>query len=147
MKMLRFCSVYLPAIVALTLSPAGLAATAFACPPTLSVDQRIVTVPTEWTGIDDQSEAPLARIAFYLGHPSERGSLVPDSTRRSHGEERVTWTFPRKPGDEFWLGCTYGNTLAQLTRKLDDGIARRDVKYALGKNGKRAEVRQVICNH
>ena len=96
--------------VSLAQSSIARAELAMDCPLSIAVTQQVNGAAPGWRAIDAQSETRLARVAFYLGHPSERGSLVPDTTRRLRGEERVTWTFPRKAGDEFWLACAYSDT-------------------------------------
>jgi hypothetical protein len=115
------------------------------CPVSIPAKQEL-QAPADWEAVGGSSDVRLERVAFYLKHPSLGGSLVPDATRRSKGEERESWTFVSNPGDEFWMGCVYQDTTVILARKLDKAISKCVVSYELLPSGTRLRVKQVTCD-
>lgn len=117
----------------------------FVCPVTLDVHQVGTSPSNDWTSVDGQGKQSLLRVGFFLHHPNQRGALVPDSTARHKMEEQVTWSFPRNPGDDFWLGCIYTDTTAMLVRKLSDSVTACSVNYVLLPTGVRSEIKNILC--
>jgi hypothetical protein len=126
-------------------SPGEQTGTKLACPTSVTVTQAVQNAPSGWEAVNGSGAAQLERAAFYLMHPSKGGSLAPDGTKKSKGEERDTWTFVRKPGDEFWLGCVYQGTTVILARKLDNKVSRCDVSYELLPSGSRLRLKGISC--
>ena len=115
------------------------------CPESASVKQRLEAGPSGWEVVGGSDEVKLDRVGFYLRHPREAGSLVPDATQKVQGEERVIWNFQRNPGDQFWIGCIYRDTTIMLAQKLDPKISRCEVRYELLTSGSRLRVKGVAC--
>jgi hypothetical protein len=115
------------------------------CPASVTVKQEI-QAPLGWEAVARSSDQQLDRVAFYLKHPSLGGSLVPNATRRSKGEEQVGWAFVPNPGDEFWMGCIYQSTTVILARKLDKQISKCEVRYELLPSGSRLRVKRISCD-
>jgi len=115
------------------------------CPTSVAVRQELQTTPAGWEAVGGSSDVQLDRVAFYLKDPSLGGSLVPDATQRSKGEEREIWKFKANPGDEFWMGCVYLDTTVILARKLDTTVSKCEVRYELLPSGSRLRVKQILC--
>jgi len=113
------------------------------CPQSLSVTQTAANVPSGWEATSGSEPASLQRVAFYIGSPKDRGTIVPDKTDKQNNEERVTWNFVRGPGDEFWLGCSYTGTTVVLAQKLSAGVSQCVVHYDLLPSGSRLRVRAI----
>lgn len=118
----------------------------FQCPSSLTITQSGTAPGAEWEAVSDKRALSLLRAGFYLHHPSQGGSLVPDSTKRTKSEETSVWTFPRNPGDDFWLGCHYNDSTVILARRLGDNISKCSVKYSLLPSGERDLLKDIICS-
>ena len=117
----------------------------FVCPASLSVSQTATRVPLGWEAISSAEPLSLERVALYLGNPKEGGVLVPDKTDKQGGVERLTWTFARRPSDEFWLGCSYTGTTVILAQKLKRDVSQCVVQYDLLPSGSRLRVKAISC--
>lgn len=115
------------------------------CPGTLPVQQTATAIPAGWDAVQIDRQELIDKVSFYLSHPSSGGALVPDKTQKTGSEERVIWTFTRKPGDDFWMACSYINTSVLLTRKLGSDVSECMVSYDLLPSGKRLRLKGVLC--
>jgi hypothetical protein len=125
--------------------PSSLSAADLKCPTSVAVRQELQATPAGWEAVGGSSDVQLDRVAFYLKHPNIGGSLVPDATERSKGEERESWKFVSAPGDKFWMGCIYHDTTVILARELDTGVSKCEVRYELLRSGSRLRVKQISC--
>jgi hypothetical protein len=115
------------------------------CPESFYVQQTATTVPSGWEAASSSQAVHLDRVAFFLNNPKSGNTLVPDKTNKRANEERVSWTFARGPGDNFWLGCLYTGTTVILTHKLKADVSLCVVRYELLPSGSRLRVKAISC--
>jgi len=116
------------------------------CPASISESSSIKNSPADWEVIEGLEEHTLDQVSIYLFHPSQKGTQVPDNVQRTKNEESVTWRMIRGQNDEFWVGCSYHNTMAILARKLNNRISKCVASYEISKTGERLRLKKVFCN-
>jgi hypothetical protein len=95
--------------------------------------------------LGESGTRPLDKVVVYLSHPTQNGALVPDSTKRTKTEERVTWRLVRGPSDEFWVGCTYHGTTAIMAKRLGQDVRQCVASYQLLPSGSRLRLIGMSC--
>jgi hypothetical protein len=117
------------------------------CPASVEVSEKLINEPMSWEGLIDQSRGGhhLESVGFYVGHPKNKGGVVPDNTARSKDLAKTTWRFPEKKSDDFWIGCTYANTNAMLTQQLPNGLSYCEATSELLPSGSKLRIKSVVC--
>ena len=117
----------------------------FKCPESIR-DRPVVETQVEgWDVVANAGVRPLERVGVYLSNPTKNGALVPDGTKRTKTEERVTWRLVRGPSDEFWVGCIYQGTTAILAKRLGEDVGQCVATYQLLPTGNRLRLVGMSC--
>lgn len=98
------------------------AASSYACPSTIRIEERWVDRVDGW--IDDRGNVAnrLERFSVFDGPPSEMADLVPDGvTDVPGGKQRTVWTLAPH-GRSYWMVCSYSGTRVVLQRELKASI-------------------------
>ena len=98
------------------------------CPDTIKVDQKAISPSPEWSVSYNSLPPQLEMVTFFSGPPEENASLVYDKRSKVKGGWVGTWNLPR---DErgYWIRCSYGGTLAELSRRLPNSVSVCRVTY------------------
>ncbi len=109
-----------PLILALLFPTCAIARPAtFECPKVIDIQQTVTGADSAWERVPDTGLLPasLMTIAVYTGHPSESGSLVPDSNKRNAQAEVTIWRLPRDSAP-YWMACVYANSRTLLAKQI-----------------------------
>ena len=116
--------------VAVTLSAAH---TAFAagslCPKSISVKQKILSLPSSWEAFPETLPYQLKLVSFFEGHPKDRVALVNDNSAIVDGKNEIaTWNFISSMKG-YWVECIYDQTNVALTKRLAESVSQCRVTY------------------
>ena len=120
-------------------------ATEIKCPDSIRERPVVETQVEGWDVVGEAGVRPLDRVGIYLFNPAKNGALVPDATKRTKTEERVTWLLVRGQSDEFWVGCIYHGTTALLAKRLDQDVGQCVASYQLLPTGTRLRLIRMSC--
>jgi hypothetical protein len=116
------------------------------CPDSIRERPVVETQADGWDVVaGEPGMRPLDKVGVYLSHPSQNDALVPDSTKRTKTEERVTWQLVRGQSDEFWVGCTYQGTTAVMAKRLGQDVGQCVASYQLLPSGSRLRLIGMSC--
>lgn len=118
------------------------------CPETLTVTETAPPPDPAWEIAVDGGRPGfvLEGVTFYLGHPKELASLVPDrSERRSRHEERSVWKLVKEPGKAYWIGCSYSNTHLLAARKVPEEATSCQVVRQILPSGATLRIKEITC--
>ncbi len=101
-------------------------AESFSCPESIKVNEKISEGPASWEAVANPQGHYFKGVAFYIGHPKEMSSLVPDR----ESKEKAAWQFSKKESQKFWLACEYQNTEMMLVKELPRSLSQCEVTYA-----------------
>ena len=121
---IRLCAV----LFALVLTGAAFAAGESWCPAVITVDQKAVSPPPDWTVSYSSLPQQLEMVTFFSGPPAENASLVYDKRSKTKGGWTATWNFPKDPSG-YWIRCSYTGTRAELSKRLPDSVGLCRVTY------------------
>jgi hypothetical protein len=90
------------------------------CPPVIDVTESVATTDPSWTVTQDKGRRGhfLDSISIYSGHPRDIANLVPDNTTQRNQERKYTWNLSASKQEEYWIACSYSNSLSLLTKAL-----------------------------
>jgi hypothetical protein len=101
------------------------------CPETIDVRQQLTMSVPGWTSIEDSVPHRLASISFYDGHPEDRVTLVPNTSKKSSERETSIWLFKEPADRRIWVACRYGGATITLVKELPAGTHVCSVVYNL----------------
>lgn len=114
------------------------------CPASLEINS-LASAPAGWTVLDAPESHVLDRIGFFSGPPAELVSLVPDKAVQKKGESRDVWTFPPEGTERVWASCFYTGTSLSVSRPMNEGVQRCEVRYRTTRNGSRIGIVEAGC--
>jgi hypothetical protein len=120
-------------------------ATEIKCPDSISETPVVEARGDGWEVVAEPGHRPLDKVGVFLFHPAQHGALVPDSTKRTKTEERLTWQLVRGQTDEFWVGCMYQGTTAILAQRLAKDVGQCVASYRLLPSGTRLRLIAMSC--
>jgi hypothetical protein len=126
------------ALIIALLAPGLAAAQTVSCPLTLPEDAVAVARPPAGWIAGPPSLVRLQGGGVMRGHPSGIGYLVPASQKKVKGGTVATFRFDA--GEEKWLWCEYGASVAQIARRMDDAATACAVTTTEERRGVIAEM-------
>ena len=99
------------------------------CPKSISVKQKITSLPSSWEAFAEPFPYQLKAVSFFEGHPKRRVALVNDLSETIDSKtELAAWNFP--PSSKgYWVECIYDQTTIALTKRLPESISQCRVTY------------------
>lgn len=141
------------ALVMLSISGASFASEVFnvECPEAIQVDERLASKHPLWEGAANNGYGQfghmLQNVGFYYGHPKNRASMVPDDT--TDNKKRVRKSAWKLLGngaqEEYWVACSYNNTLQTLARRLPPHLKLCEATDTLLPSGATLKIDAVVC--
>lgn len=116
------------------------------CPKSISVKQKITSLPPSWEVFAQALPYQLKAVAFFEGHPKHRAALVNDLSETIDTKtELAIWNLPRS-SKGFWIECSYDQTTVALTKRLSESISQCRATYDRGISvGGMQLIRNVVC--
>jgi len=116
--------------VGITLGSAGSAFAGDAlCPKSISVKQKITSLPSSWEAFPEILPYQLKSVSFFEGHPKNRVALVNDNSEIVDGKNEIaTWNFISSTKG-YWVECIYDQTSIALTKRLAEIVSQCRVIY------------------
>jgi hypothetical protein len=139
---------FVSACIALSSTSTLAAPLIFKCPPVVATDEAATASYPSWEITRDEGKvsSPLESMLLYDGHPREMASLVPDKTANAGGLLVATWQLRKSdPGQSYWVGCAYRNSMTLLTRRLPDTVSSCRYTQQTGPSGSLARVESFTC--
>lgn len=100
----------------------------FACPEKISVEQKAMESPENWTVFNSDSKYSFVNVSFSEGKPNERVILAPSREKGKKGRAVSIWDFgPSSSG--YWISCIYNKTSVILARPLPRDTKSCEVEY------------------
>ena len=93
------------------------------CPPHITTEQHVKTLPAGWSAGTDiayltpKKEHLLAGVGFYSGPPQEGAVLAPDQTTKRRKNVSNLWKLDSAT-EKYWFACRYAQTTVLLTQQL-----------------------------
>jgi hypothetical protein len=120
------------------------------CPEAIQVDERLVSEHPLWESATDtgygQFGHRLHNNSLYYGHPKNRASMVPEDTTDKKGERKSTWKLlDNGTKEEYWVACSYNNTLQILVRRLPPHLKSCETSDTLLPSGSTLKIGAVVC--
>ena len=117
------------------------------CPQTIEVMESIVATDNSWSVAQDRGRRGyfLDSISIYSGHPREMANLVPDKTIRRNQERKFTWNLHSSEKEEYWVACSYSNSLSLLTKALPKSYKKCELTEKLLPSGKKLKIERFSC--
>ena len=141
------CAKMMLLTVGITLGSAG---SAFAgdvlCPKSISVKQKITSLPTSWEAFPERLPSQHKSVSFFEGHPKNRVALVTDNSEIADGKNEIaTWNFIRS-AKGYWVECMYDQTNIALTKRLAESVSQCRVTYERNVTISGAQlIREIAC--
>jgi hypothetical protein len=123
----------------------GIAHAEFACPDTLSVQQR-AEPPAGWS-VNYTEQAPrLSGVIIFDGPPANRVSLKYTKRQQTDKEMILTWDLSDSPRS-FYLQCSYERTTALIASPLPPGVRTCQVVFDRGVSypGGGLAIKRMVC--
>lgn len=117
-------------MMVVTLGAANLAFAAGSfCPKSISVKQKITSLPSSWEAFPETLPYQLKSVSFFEGHPKNRVALVNDNSAIVDGKNEIaTWNFISSTKG-YWVECIYDQTNIALTKRLVESVSQCRVTY------------------
>jgi hypothetical protein len=99
------------------------------CPKSISVKQKITSLPSSWEAFPEALPYQLKSVSFFEGHPKNRVALVNDNSEIVDGKNEIaTWNFISSTKG-YWVECIYDQTNIALTKRLAKNVSQCRVTY------------------
>ena len=120
------------------------------CPEAIQVDERLASKHPLWEGAADNGYGQfgyrLQNVGFYYGHPKNRASMVPNDTTDKKTVRKSTWKLlDNGAKEEYWVACSYSNTLQILVRRLPAHLKSCEKSSTLLPTGATLKIDAVVC--
>lgn len=117
------------------------------CPESINSTESLQTTNDAW-----QVEADLGKrsrfldtIAIYSGNPKEMASLVPNKIKQKNRKRTSIWEFSKSSAGEFWVSCTYTNSMLMLAKPLPKNVQRCELTERLLATGVSLGIENMRC--
>lgn len=99
------------------------------CPNSISVKQKIISLPSSWEAFPETLPYQLKSVSFFEGHPKNRVALVNDNSEIVDDKNEIAmWNFiSSRKG--YWVECIYDQTSIALTKRLAKSVSQCRVTY------------------
>ncbi len=116
------------------------------CPKSIDVTESALEVNRFWTVEIDSGKRGrfLDSVSVYSGRPENMGNLIPDKTIEKGSRRIYIWKFADQ-ADEIWIGCTYINSMLQLTQPLPKGVHKCELTEKILPSGVKLAIETMNC--
>jgi len=92
------------------------------CPDMISVEEKPVYLPEDWSSYCDDDSHRLMGIGFFLGDPKNKEELAPEKETLKKSKLYSIWHFDRSTTENIWISCKYSQTSITLIRPLNSSF-------------------------
>jgi hypothetical protein len=116
------------------------------CPKEIKVTESVATVENSWSATRNEAGRYLLdTVLVYWGHPRRMGNLIGEETTKRHLKEISTWNLAASEKEEYWVACSYTNSLTLLTKALPKEYKKCELTVELLPTGAKLRIESFVC--